>query len=232
MDRSQGTAFVTYADPRDARDAMREFDNANAKGQPIRITLLPTGPADVPPRGRAPGGSLFDRVEQPGRSLFDRIESGPQGGDDGRAFNDNGRGRGRGRRDERSVSPRLPGDRLRAPESIDRYVPGQRSPRSPIRRRGGVPREPGRRPGMRGEGSGRGRGRGRTDDDARPAVGGRRPKKTAEELDAEMADYWGGKPEEASTTNGAAPAENGHSVSAPATTAAPTFGDDDIDMVE
>ena len=40
---------------------------------------------------------------------------------------------------------------------------------------------------MGGEGGGRGR---RTDGGGRPSVGGR-PKKTAEELDAEMNDYWG-----------------------------------------
>ena len=54
-------------------------------------------------------------------------------------------------------------------------------------------------------------------------VGGR-PKKTAEELDAEMADYWGSKPKE----NGAAAPQNNTG----AVAAAPQAVDDDIDMIE
>jgi len=171
-DRSTGNAFVTYTSLREARDAVREFDGANAYGQPIRVTLLPPGPARDAPPARIP----FDYAEKPGRSLFDRIDS-----SDGT----------RGRRNGRSISP--------ARDGVDRYVPSGsgREARSPIRRRG-TPRESGRRPGARRENSGRperggrggGRG-GRTDGDGRPLVGGR-PRKTAEELDAEMNDYWGG----------------------------------------
>ncbi|KAF2151975.1 RNA-binding domain-containing protein [Myriangium duriaei CBS 260.36] len=176
-DRPTGTAFVTYHSPADARDAVREFDGANAYGQPIRVALQASAPAD-----------------RPARSLFDRIESSEPR-----------------RRPARSVSPA-------ARKDIDRYVPpgggeGRRD-RSPIRRRG-TPREGGRRPGerapnargggrggARGGARGGGRGGGRTDSDGRPLVGGR-PRKTAEELDAEMNDYWGSNPEaDKGATNG------------------------------
>jgi THO complex subunit 4 len=105
------------------------------------------------------------------------------------------------------------------PDHIDRYVPGQRSPR----RRNDTTRTRGRRPGERGE------PRSRTDS----AAGGRqttngRPKKTQEELDAEMDDYWS-----TTNTNGNA---NDATLAPPATEApapAPaTAADDDIDMIE
>lgn len=162
-DRSQGVAFVTYEYEEDARKALRDFNGANAYGQPIRVELQAAA-------GRA-ARNPFDNVERPSRSLFDRIES----RDDVPAA----RGAG-GRRRNRSISP--------GNENIDRYVPGRDS-RSPIRRRG-TPREAGRRPGVRREDSGRRGGR-RGDAESRP-TGGRRPRKTAEELDAEMNDYWGG----------------------------------------
>jgi hypothetical protein len=44
--RSDGTAFVTYEFLSDARLAIREFDGANAKGQPIRLTSCPPPPAE------------------------------------------------------------------------------------------------------------------------------------------------------------------------------------------
>ncbi|KAF4555744.1 RNA recognition motif-containing protein 3 [Elsinoe fawcettii] len=168
-DRPTGTAFVEYHSVADARLAVREFDGANAYGQPIRVTLLPL--PDARPR------NPFDNVEKPSRSLFERID----GGSADRSPERRDRGRGRGRRSE---SPRA------RREEIDRYVPGSRNrDRSPGRSRRGTPREAGRRPGERGGGRG-GRGR-RTDPDGRPLVGGR-PRKTQEELDAEMNDYWGG----------------------------------------
>ena len=93
------------------------------------------------------------------------------------------------------------------PSNVDRYVPGKGSrSRSPLPRR-----RDGRRPGARRE---RGeRGAGARGGGERIAKDGR-PKKTQEELDAEMEDYWGSK-------------ENGNE--APAETAAPT---DDVEMVE
>ncbi|KAK6392291.1 hypothetical protein LTR65_003747 [Meristemomyces frigidus] len=222
MDRSQGTAFVTYDDPRDARDAIADYDGQNANGMPIKITMLPTAPAAAAaagPRGGAgpaPGVSLFDRLDgRPPRSLFDRIDGGARR-EDGR---EDAPGNGRRRRD-RSDSPRKA--RGAVPEHIDRYVPGGgRDSRSPVGRQRGTPRESGRRPGARreengrgGNGGGGGRRGGRTDEEGRPLVGGR-PKKTAAELDAEMEDYWGSKPagqEEGAAKGkgaGAAPAANG-----------------------
>lgn len=201
-DRSQGTAFVIYENHRHAQAAITQFDGANANGQPIRLTLLPSAPAAAPSRG-----TLFDRIERPARSLFDRIDSGPVSRDDSREGS-------RPRRRRRSMSPvRLSDTSRPAPENIDRYVPGQRSP---ARR----PRENGRRPGARREESGRG-GRGR-EAGGRPVVQGR-PRKTAEELDAEMNDYFGGNQEEKPKENGS---QNG--------TAAPVASsiDQDIDMIE
>ncbi|CZT20753.1 uncharacterized protein RCC_06610 [Ramularia collo-cygni] len=198
-DRSTGTAFVTYDDDRDAAQAVRDFDNQMANGQAIRITLMASGPPPQP----AHRGSLFDRIEPAPRSLFDRIDNGPPGRRDD------------GRRRQRSDSPRKAG---RLAPDVDRYVPGGRrgGSRSPIRRRG-TPREGGRRPGAKREegaaGGGRGGRRARTDEEGRPLVGGR-PRKTAEELDAEMNDYWGsannGDGEAAPAAgNGDAPAANG-----------------------
>lgn len=182
----------------DARIAIREFDGANAKGQPIRITLLP------PPRRDNP----FDRVENP-KSLFDRIEA-PGGRDRRRSqspvgeFDDDQgtRRRGPGPRDRRSDVTKP------APDGIDRYVPGQRGGRSSSHRGGG------RRPGERRERS--------TRDGEGQRMSNGRPRKTAEELDAEMDDYWGG---------GAAQSENGNGTGAAPTTSGPVGGDD-IDMIE
>ena len=211
MDRSEGTAFITYEDPRDARAAVAEFDGCLANGLTIKLTMLPTAPAAVSK------GTLFDRVEHPTRSLFDRIEGGPDSRVASREDVDR-------RRRNRSESPR----RRPPPENIDRYVPGaRRLSRSPIRRRG-TPRETGRRPGQRRENDGgRGGRRARTDDEGRPIVGGR-PKKTAVELDAEMADYFG-KSDQGPKTNGAAvAAQNGNS----GVELAAAHADDDIDMIE
>lgn len=192
-----------YEDERDARDAFDKYDGCPANGQAIRLTIMPSGPADrggPPPPPRA----LADRVERPPRSIFDRIEAGRDGSrDEGR------------RRRARSDSPRR--------HPVDSYMPRSRSP---VRRRG-TPRGgrgEGRRPGERREERG-GRAarepreaRKRTDEEGRPLVGGR-PRKTAEELDAEMNDYWGNKDDAAA----AATEGNG-------TTAATNGGGNDIDM--
>ncbi|KAK0656741.1 hypothetical protein B0T16DRAFT_452276 [Cercophora newfieldiana] len=185
--RSEGTAFVTYESPNDAREAIREYDGANAAGQPIRITLLPSGPRRNP----------FDTAVVPGRPLAERITV-PGGR-------------------SRSLSPRRDLDDEAARKGIDRYRPGGRGSRSrsplPNRRR-----EEGRRPGARREGGGR-RGRGgggggdRGDRGERPAREGRL-KKTQEELDAEMEDYFNAGGAEPSgsggnATNGTAGATNG-----------------------
>lgn len=190
--RSEGVAFVTYDRLSDARTAISEFDGANAKGQPIRLTIVPAGgrrernPFDNVERAK---GSLFDRVERPHernvRSLSPESETEHRRG---------GRRAPRGRRSDVSKPP---------PAHIDRYVPGQRSP---VRR-------------------GRNGQRNRSD---RPMVNGR-PRKTQEELDQEMEDYWG-------TSNAGAGSADKETVQdepqqiAPASAAA--AGDDDIDMIE
>ncbi|KAK3341535.1 hypothetical protein B0T25DRAFT_558565 [Lasiosphaeria hispida] len=192
--RSEGTAFVTYESPNDAKEAIKEFDGANAAGQPIRLTLMPSGPRRNP----------FDTAVVPGRPLAERIT------------------KALGAR-SRSMSPRRDRDDDR--KGVDSYRPGGRLSRSrsplPNRRREGG----GRRPGARREGGGGGRrgdrggDRGGERGDRIPREG--RPKKTQEELDAEMEDYFngggGGAQGEPSTSNGA-------SANAPPT--------EDIDMIE
>ncbi|KAH7417565.1 putative RNA binding protein [Cadophora sp. MPI-SDFR-AT-0126] len=179
--RSEGVAYVTYESAQDAKAAVREFDGANAKGQPIRLIPIPSGPS---------GG----RRAPPSRSLFDRITPAHR---------------------SRSDSPIRHSDVSGpAPNNVDRYIPGgtrsrSRSPRP--RRRDG------RRPGARRErGERTGGGRGGSGAGDRLARDGR-PRKTQEELDAEMEDYWGQK-------------ENGNAAEAPAAEAAPNG--DDIDMIE
>ena len=238
--RSDGTAFVTYANVADARTAIREFDGANAKGQPIRLTLLPIGPAGGRARPTGRRDNPFDRVENP-RTLFDRIEppKGSRGGRDRSASPDDhdsydeadSRRRGPRRggapptRDRRSDVTKPP------PENIDRYVPGHSNGRNSSRRNEG--REIGRRPGERRErGGGVDRGRGGRERSERGEDGTRmvngRPRKTQEELDAEMEDYWG----TANTARGDAAAPAGHDSSRTDVPAAATVADDDIDMIE
>ncbi|OJD32342.1 rna binding domain-containing protein [Diplodia corticola] len=203
-DRSQGIARVVYHSLADARVALREFDGANAHGQPIRLTLVPPGPSG--PSRRNP----FDSVERPSRSLFERIEGG---------------------RSNRSLSPDRPrhSDTTKpAPAGIDRYVPGEDDGRrlSPPRRRGdGGRREAGRRPGERRQ---QPRGK-KPDGEGKPAVGGR-PRKTVEELDAEMADYFGGGGEDESAGGHASNGAGAAASTAPANSAPANI--DDIDMVE
>lgn len=191
------------SDSRDARAAVQEYDGANANGQPIRLTLMqPSAPA---PPARNP----FDTAERPTRSLFDRIER-PSGT---RARSESPD------RSSRRVDSRRSDVSKPAPENIDRYVPGggrsdsrndsrRRSPRRGENRRGD---RAGRRPGDR-----RRRSPGK-DDDGHVIVQGR-PRKTQEELDAEMADYWNKQEAE----NGNAAPSNG----------APVANDGDVDMIE
>lgn len=94
-----------------------------------------------------------------------------------------------------------------APSNVDRYVPGKDSrSRSPLPRR-----RDGRRPGVRRE---RGDRAGRSGGGGDRVAKDGRPKKTQEELDAEMEDYWGAK-------------ENGND-----TEAVGTAAQDDVDMIE
>lgn len=161
-----------------------------------------------PPRRDNP----FDRVENP-RSLFDRIEAPrPRRRSESPVSDDNDRNTRRGNRrggpnDRRSDTTKP------APDNIDRYVPGQNGGRSDSRRGG-------RRPGERRE------RRGRSDDAGHKLVGGR-PRKTQEELDAEMEDYWsGGAGGNAQTTDASA---NGPATTAPQTNTA--SADAEIDMM-
>ncbi|KAL8997357.1 MAG: hypothetical protein Q9169_003339 [Polycauliona sp. 2 TL-2023] len=227
--RSTGTAFVTYPHIADARLAIREFDGANAHGQPIRLTLLPTAPANDIIRGRGPGPvaarNPFDTVERPTKSLFDRIDDpGFGSGSASRSRNRGGGGRSRSRSPGK---PRRSDVSRPAPEGVDRYVPGGSSrvrSRSPRRRGGDVGRGRGRGGERRGGGGGGGV--------RESAGGGVRPRKTQEELDQEMEDYWGpsasGQPNGATAAGTAAGNQNGV-----ASTPAPVVvgGDDeDIDM--
>lgn len=174
-----------------ARAAIREYDGANAKGLPIKLTIMPSGPG----RGSRPDNP-FDRVEPPRRSLFERVErprdrsASPVGAENG-SYDDrrtaSRRGGGRlGDSNDRRSDVSKP-----APEHIDRYVPGQGNHSPPPRRRGLPPREGGRRPGQRRENGGRERNRDRDRDDSGHKMVNGRPRKTAEELDQEMEDYWG-----------------------------------------
>ncbi|CCU76797.1 hypothetical protein similar to RNA binding domain-containing protein [Blumeria hordei DH14] len=149
--RSEGIAYVTYESPYDAKKAIQEFDGANAKGQPIRLISIPSGPS----RRRNP---------PPGRSLFERITPVSQHSKTTSNFSNVNQ--------DRSTS-----------QATEAYVSGKQSyTRSPR-----PPRNEGHRPGMRkdrGERLGMSSGRDRLARDGRP-------KKTQEELDAEMEDYWG-----------------------------------------
>ncbi|KAL8792468.1 MAG: hypothetical protein Q9195_004924 [Heterodermia aff. obscurata] len=224
--RSSGTAYVSYTHLADARIAIREFDGANANGQPIRLTLLPSGPSNsaasngIGIRGRAaPTRNPFDTAFKPGRSLFERIEE-PRGGS-----RTNGRSRSRS-----PGAPRRTNTSKPPPEGVDRYVPsgdnsrrrGSRS-RSPVRRR----RSP-----VRGRRGGADRERG----DGQRTVNGR-PRKTQEELDQEMEDYWGNQKKDegvngAVVQNGSANGFGGAVFAAPAVVPEAVADDGDIDMIE
>ncbi|KAI1108872.1 hypothetical protein F5Y14DRAFT_57432 [Nemania sp. NC0429] len=167
--RSEGVAFVTYESRDDALDSIREFNGANAKGQPIRMSIMTSAPRRNP----------FDTAQVPSRPLAERITR------------------------PRSLSPDGRG--------TDRYVPesGRRSHSPRSRRRG-------RRVGARRENGGENTGR--------PAGRDGRPKKTQEELDAEMEDYF--------------EKNNGNAAGATATTTSAAQGQtqlqaiDDVDMIE
>ncbi|KAG9256991.1 uncharacterized protein F5Z01DRAFT_444406 [Emericellopsis atlantica] len=186
--RSEGTAYVTYELKEDASEAVKQFDGANANGQPIRLTML-GGRGD---RSRNP----FDSAVMPGRPLSERV-SAP------------------GRARSHSPSGRYSQEDA-ARKGIDRYIPGGRSRTPPPARRRGAANT-GRRPGARRE-----RG---PQDDTRGARSAPRGKRTQEELDADMADYFGG--------GEPAPEANGNTAEAPAAAPAPAAAaTDDIDMIE
>lgn len=166
---------MTYTSLTDARTAIREFDGANANGQPIRLTLLPIVPSSTTIdsiRGR--GGvtrNPFDTAVKPSRSLFERIE------DPGNRGNSSRSSRTRRSRSRSPGAPRRTNTNKPAPDGIDRYVPGPdtrvRNGRSPVGGRRMI----------------RSRTRSPTRKSGRTVNG--REKKTQEELDREMEDYWG-----------------------------------------
>ncbi|KAL4784650.1 hypothetical protein BJX76DRAFT_215739 [Aspergillus varians] len=204
--RSEGVAYVTYTRNSDARTAIAEFDGANAKGQPIRISIT----SSAPRRDRNP----FDNIEKPKGSLFDRVERprdarslSPQNRTEGA---EGGARRRRGRRGGAADFRRSDVSRP-APEHIDRYIPGQQSPS----RRGG---------GGRRQGGGENR-------ESRRG-GNQRPKKTQEELDQEMEDYWGTGAGAGTAEQEAVPQQTAPTPAAAAPVAAAPAGDDDIDMIE
>ncbi|CAK7266951.1 hypothetical protein SEPCBS57363_002353 [Sporothrix epigloea] len=204
--RSDGIAYVTYEDHEDARAAVREFDGANAKGQPIRLSIVAAS-------GRQKGGKA-GVVIGGGRPLADRISQPKHSGDDDGEQDDNSR---------TSLSAAVR-------QGIDRYVPGgttsgrlsrSRSP-GPRRREGGGGRRPGERRGGRGSQNGGGR-----DGQSNSDGGNRRPRKTQEELDAEMADYF------VENSNGAVTqaVTAADAASAVPLAAAPANDDGDEDMI-
>ena len=213
--RSSGTAFVTYASVSSANRAIREFDGANAAGQPIRLTLLPTATSVDLTRGKATAGrNPFDTAVKPGRSLFDRVEmpgAGRHGGGRSRS-----RSPGAPRRTDTSKPP---------PDGVDRYIPpagGSRRRRSRTRsprRRSPVSRA---RSPIHGRG---GRGRGEERERGSRIVNGR-PRKTQEELDREMEDYWVLKAEENGAVIGGQNVEKKDNA-----VASVVVEDDDIDMI-
>jgi THO complex subunit 4 len=198
QDRSRGVAYVVYSNMRDAKRAIQEFDGANANNQPIKLTLVPTQPA----AGRPARNPFETAIVRQSRSLFERV------GHIAR--------RGRGGGSDDGSNTRHSDVSKPPPENIDRYVPGQDSGnerrRSPRPRRGdGHSRGDARRPGQRRE---RNNNNNNSQGDG-PAIVQGRPRKTAEELDAEMEDYWG------KSANGAA----NNSTAAAVT-------EEDVDMVE
>ncbi|KAI9733281.1 MAG: hypothetical protein M1834_003365 [Cirrosporium novae-zelandiae] len=234
--RSEGTAYVTYISIQDANEAIRNFDGANAYGQPIRVTLLPTAPSHNRTSGKNPFGG-FDRdqgntrASGKGKSLFERVSGGP--GPRDLASRITGRPHSR----SRSASPGRAGRRSDVskppPDNIDRYVPGRdgrtRSPIPRNRRRGGGPINDSRNNrGRRGDGRGK---RGDLMDiekegaDGHKIVNGR-PRKTQEELDKEMDEYWGSRNQDQTQEQSGGPVQqnDGTTVQQPV--------DEDIDMIE
>ena len=195
--RSEGIAVVTYEHVADARAAIREFDGANAKGQPIHLKLIPLPRRDNPFDRVETPKSLFDRIEPPSRRTRRRSQSPMEEVEADRGVRR--APRGGGPRDRRTDTTKPP------PENIDRYIPGERDSRSSSHRGGRRPGERRDRPARDGDG---------------PKTSNGRPRKTAEELDAEMDDYWGGATHEGGSTNNVA------------SVASVAVGGDDVDMIE
>ncbi len=173
--RSDGVAYITYEAAEDARAAVREFDGAKAKGQVIRLAIVGGGRGG----GRSQPGTLGA-----GRPLAERITRprGEDGGEDEDGDEDDSR---------TSLA-------AAARHNIDRYVPGAGSNGGGSRShshsrsspRPGRRREGGRRPGERRGGDGNNSSSSNNNNNGGTNGSNRRPRKTQEELDAEMADYF------------------------------------------
>ncbi|CUS08375.1 unnamed protein product [Tuber aestivum] len=189
--RSEGIAFVTYEREADAKRAIAEFDGANANGQPIHLTL-------VHRHHQTEGKSLFDRIHVPDSSVPHSTGTTPAARDHIRRYTDSPE------RDSRRDPTRRP-----TPPNIDRYVPPERRRERP---RSSEPTVGGSNTRRRGahSGSGGGGGGGREDrsynnnrrygNGLAPGSGrlggggvgnsGNRARKTVEELDEEMNNYF------------------------------------------
>ncbi|CAZ79502.1 unnamed protein product [Tuber melanosporum] len=190
--RSEGIAFVTYEREADAKRAIAEFDGANANGQPIHLTL-------VHHHHQNEGKSLFDRIRAPDPSAPLSTGAASSARDRARRYTDSPE------RDSRRDPTRRP-----TPPNIDRYVPPERRRERP---RSSEPTVGGSSARRRGAYSGSGGGGGGREDrpynnsrrygnghapgpgrlGAGGGVGGgagNRARKTVEELDEEMNNYF------------------------------------------
>ncbi|RKF56441.1 putative rna binding protein [Golovinomyces cichoracearum] len=148
--RSEGIAYVTYEYSHHAKRAIQEFDGANAKGQPIHLISIPSGPSGGR-RNAAPGRS---------RSIFDRITVANRSPPSKSGYESSEMNSRTQRRHDRSISVNHTNSRGPKPH-----------------------RRESRRTGERNNGGHRGERLARDN----------RPKKTQEELDAEMDEYWNSK---------------------------------------
>ena len=159
------------------------------------------------PPSKQTGMTNPSSAPRPSRSLFDRVE--PR----------NGRARslspdaGRTTRRTYGTTP--------AAGNVDRYIPG-RAERSPLRR-GNGPRS--RRPGERRQP--------RRDDQGHLLVQGR-PRKTTDELDAEMAEYWAENKGDTATAGGMNSGVTATAANENPAQIASTTGDDEemMDLIE
>ena len=197
--RSTGVAFISYSSIAAARKAIREFDGANANGQPIYLTLVSAG-ADRTTGDRPGSRNPFETARMPLKSLFERVSSTrPLHSDD----DNEDRQQDMPFEDDDLAAPSVRHSDVSgpAPKGIDRYIPGRHSQnsrrsRSPRERRtghSGSGDSAGRRPGTRRETHNRdGTQRNDRSGTGNTKGGNQRPRKTQDELDREMDDYWVG----------------------------------------
>jgi THO complex subunit 4 len=205
-DRSTGIAHITYSTYDEAKDAVHEIDGAKAHGQPVSAIIRP------PPAKR----SLFERIEYPAG----RRNSADKGRANNRRNNNNSSddaeesGYQSSSRHTYNTSSRTSGDKGTGRPALDRYVPPQRAGRDRTpRNRDAAPLRPrngGNRVDRKTESGGRG---GRRNE---------RPRKTQEQMDMELDDYF---------SKGAAAAESGADSKAAEVPAVPlTIQHDDMEL--